>query len=108
MPSIEHDDDASLASLAGFVAGWDKTLGENVQLPIQIVFTPSGVDSADPAGAVVPIPPPQEFDRLERIPPRRSTPCARSAPSTPPQRRLRDGWPPIPAAVSSPSGRRGI
>src|SRR5260370_22460954 len=31
MPSIEHDDDASLA---GFVAGWDKRLGENVQLPV--------------------------------------------------------------------------
>src|SRR5947209_5547487 len=31
MPSIEHDDDASLA---GFLAGWDKRLGENVQLPV--------------------------------------------------------------------------
>jgi hypothetical protein len=31
MTSIEHDDDASLA---GFVAGWDKRLGENVQLPV--------------------------------------------------------------------------
>ena len=37
--------------------------------PIRIVFTPSGVETARPAGAVVPIPPPQEFDRLERIPP---------------------------------------
>jgi Alkylmercury lyase len=33
--------------------------------PIRLVFTPSGVESADPAGAVVPILPPQEFDRLE-------------------------------------------
>ena len=32
--------------------------------PIRIVFTPSGVESADPAGAVVPILPPREFDRL--------------------------------------------
>jgi alkylmercury lyase len=32
--------------------------------PIRIVFTPSGVESADPAGAVLPILPPQEFDRL--------------------------------------------
>jgi hypothetical protein len=31
MTSIEHDDDASLA---GFVAGWDQRLGENVQLPV--------------------------------------------------------------------------
>lgn len=33
--------------------------------PIRVVFTPSGVESVDPAGAVVPILPPQEFDRLE-------------------------------------------
>jgi len=32
--------------------------------PIRIVFTPSGVESVDPAGAVVPILPPREFDRL--------------------------------------------
>jgi alkylmercury lyase len=32
---------------------------------IRLMFTPSGVDSVDPAGAVVPILPPQEFDRLE-------------------------------------------
>jgi alkylmercury lyase len=35
--------------------------------PIRLVFTPSGVESADPAGAVVLILPPQEFDRLEGI-----------------------------------------
>jgi alkylmercury lyase len=33
--------------------------------PIRLVFTPSGVESADPAGVVVPILPPQEFDRLK-------------------------------------------
>jgi alkylmercury lyase len=35
--------------------------------PIRIVFTPDGVESADPAGAVVPILPPQDFDRLDQI-----------------------------------------
>jgi alkylmercury lyase len=35
--------------------------------PIRLVFTPRGVDSADPAGVVVPILPPQEFDRLKGI-----------------------------------------
>jgi alkylmercury lyase len=35
--------------------------------PIRLVFTPSGVESADPAGTVVPILPPQEFDRLEGV-----------------------------------------
>jgi alkylmercury lyase len=33
--------------------------------PIRLVFTPSRVESVDPLGAVVPILPPQEFDRLE-------------------------------------------
>lgn len=39
--------------------------------PIRVVFTPSGVESADPAGAVLPVPPPREFDRigLERMTP---------------------------------------
>lgn len=32
---------------------------------MRLVFTPSRVESVDPAGAVVPILPPQEFDRLE-------------------------------------------
>jgi hypothetical protein len=32
---------------------------------IRLVFTPSRVESVDPAGAVAPIPPPQTFDRLE-------------------------------------------
>jgi hypothetical protein len=35
--------------------------------PIRLVFTPGGVESVDPAGTVVPILPPQEFDRLEGI-----------------------------------------
>jgi alkylmercury lyase len=35
--------------------------------PIRIVFTPSGVDSVEPAGAVVPILPPQEFDRVAEM-----------------------------------------
>jgi alkylmercury lyase len=33
--------------------------------PIRIVFTPGGVESVDPAGAVVPVPPPREVDRVE-------------------------------------------
>jgi alkylmercury lyase len=33
--------------------------------PIRLMFTPSGVESVGPAGAVVPILPPQEFDRLD-------------------------------------------
>jgi alkylmercury lyase len=33
--------------------------------PIRLVFTPSRVESVDPADAVVPILPPHEFDRLE-------------------------------------------
>ena len=39
--------------------------------PMRLVFTPSGVESADPAGVVVPIPPPKEFDLigLERMTP---------------------------------------
>ena len=78
--------------------------------PIRLMCTPSGVESADPAGTVVPILPPQEFDRLEGI--RSLTDidasfCAQ-CPSAPPRRRLRDGWPLIPAAASSQSGRRGI
>lgn len=35
--------------------------------PLRLVFTPSGVESADPAGTVVPILPPREFDRLEGV-----------------------------------------
>jgi hypothetical protein len=77
--------------------------------PIRLAFTPSRVDSADPASAVVPILPPQEFDLLEgmTIEEAGACMCAR-CPSTPPRRRPRDGWPPIPAAVSSLSGRPGI
>ena len=33
--------------------------------PIRLVFTASRVESVEPAGAVVPILPPTEFDRLE-------------------------------------------
>jgi hypothetical protein len=36
------------------------------------VFTPTGVESADPAGAVLPVFPPQEFDRIG---PERMTPA---------------------------------
>lgn len=32
---------------------------------IRIVFTPSRVERVDPGGAVLPMPPPQEFDRTE-------------------------------------------
>ena len=32
--------------------------------PIRLAFTPSGVESVDPAGAVLPVLPPQDFDRL--------------------------------------------
>ena len=35
--------------------------------PIRLVFIPSRVESVDPGGAVVPILPPQEFDRLEGL-----------------------------------------
>jgi alkylmercury lyase len=35
--------------------------------PMRLVFTPSGVDSVEPTGAVVPILPPREFDRLEEF-----------------------------------------
>jgi hypothetical protein len=43
--------------------------------PIRIVFIPSGVESADPAGAVLPILPPPEFDRLEGMSPREADAC---------------------------------
>lgn len=35
--------------------------------PMRLVFTPGRVESVDPAGAVVPILQPQEFDRSERM-----------------------------------------
>jgi hypothetical protein len=79
--------------------------------PVRIVFTPRGVESVHPAGAVVPVPSPQDVDRVEGMGTEScdadATLC-RSAPSTPPPRRLKDGWPLIPAAGSSLSGRRGI
>src|SRR5262249_52456322 len=36
--------------------------------PMRFVFTPGGVESVDPAGAMVPILPPQAFDRLAGYP----------------------------------------
>lgn len=43
-------------------------------IPMRLVFTPSRVEHVDPASAVVPILPPQEFDRLEGMLDR--DPCA--------------------------------
>jgi hypothetical protein len=36
-------------------------------IPMRLAFTPSGVERVDPSGAVVPILPPQAFDRLAGI-----------------------------------------
>jgi len=46
--------------------------------PIRIEFTPGGVETAGPASAVLPIPPPLDFDGLERTPPKEvdETVCA--------------------------------
>ena len=35
--------------------------------PIRVVFTPSGVESVDPAGAVLPMPHPQVLDRIKEM-----------------------------------------
>jgi alkylmercury lyase len=78
--------------------------------PIRIVFTPSGVESVEPPGAVVPVPPKQEVDRVEgmgKLDCNADATLCGSAPSTPPPRRPRDGWPPIPGAVFSLSARLG-
>jgi hypothetical protein len=43
--------------------------------PIRVVFSPGRVESVEPAGAVAPILPPQEFDRLEGMSPREADAC---------------------------------
>jgi alkylmercury lyase len=43
--------------------------------PIRVAFSPGRVESVEPAGAVVPILPPQEFDRLEGMSPREADAC---------------------------------
>ncbi|HEX9526886.1 MAG TPA: organomercurial lyase [Streptosporangiaceae bacterium] len=43
--------------------------------PMRLVFTPSRVESVDPGGAVVPILPPQAFDRLEGMSPEEADAC---------------------------------
>jgi len=78
-------------------------------IPIRIAFTPSRVEHVQPSGAVLPMRHARELARtegmhIEDIDANLS--CRR--PSTPLPRRLEDGSLMIPAAESSPSGRRGI
>jgi hypothetical protein len=130
MGNLEHDTDAGLAD---FMAGWCKALEESVPwIPVTgavVGLTNYGekpvpstrlaevlgesVSEAEALAGRWGPPGTRVEDGFISVNPcrwtsRTSTPmfeCGR--PSTPRSRRLKDGWPLIAAAVSSPSGRRG-